>query len=213
MRARLLVFMGYLIASVFPCLAQMISQPGLPVEIGDASLDMSATTKEAYLQFMVTNFARDPLRRIGMGVLVRNRQDHPIAFQIAPFEVNIAPGSCETVRLRLGNQLYVEDRLFNFTSAVTEVQTDSEAWQQTLSPLQLALALKRADPIPIAAAPTATALASQCPGLCWDCRQMAACICGQQTGCVKDFKCSLSTCECSFTCNSQPGCTPPSGCP
>ena len=48
-----------------------------------------------------------------------------------------------------------------------------------------------------------TAVASDCPGLCAECRSLALSICGGN--CVANFACSLSQCSCGFSC--KPNCT------
>ncbi len=193
-----------------PCEGQVLKQPGLPFEIDGSSLHMNRVTKEVNFNFKLANRTSDPLRQIVLTVLVKNAKGNPLAFQRSVQKVDVAPGTEKRFTLRLSNLLYVDpvEGPVRFAAAIEGARTEGAAWTQSLSPLEFMTALRAGGFVPVNQAPVGAFQEAGCEGICLECAQLAKCLCGSGSGvtCVKDFNCSKSTCECSFTCTNSSGC-------
>ena len=185
--------------------ARIVPQPDLPFEITSVSHSSDIVTRDSSLRYSVTNRGGYPLTQLSLLIVQFDSTGKIRAVQKTGQALDVAPGKSSQRDLRLSNLLYANPTTdyAEFAVAVMEAQTGPLAWRQSLPLNELTIALNAAAPVPVEQADVV--VASECPGICLECRDLANSLCGP--GCTQSFACSRSTCSCSFTC--RPGCNPP----
>ena len=190
--------------------AQVLSQPGLPIEITDVSLQSDIVTRETTLHYSVMNRAQEPLKQLSFFIVAFDSSGDVEGGQAACEAADVAPGAIQVRTLRLGNLLYLDpnEDYARVVVSVEGARTERAAWASTLEPTQVVAAMRDGDTAPVGRAGLGSlgTLAATCPltfcDSCFD-KAIAACKCG-----IKSFSCITNgSCTCSFTCQDRtPGC-------
>jgi hypothetical protein len=119
--------------------------------------------------------------------------------------LDVPPGESAERELRLSNLLYTNrfEDYGDFAVAVMTARTGPLTWKQAVPLPQMASAIRDGTPVPLESTDIVTT-ASECPGICLECRDRALQLCG--VGCIQHFACNRTACSCEFTC--KPNCKP-----
>jgi len=179
--------------------AEVLSQPGLPVEISDADPSSNIVEQVTTVDYTVTNRGTDPLTHITLLVVLFDPYGNVKGGQLTCEHLTLAAGQQERRLLRLSNLLYV-DRTEDYARIVLAVQgagTDGRYWKLATPFPELLAAMRSGSPLP--AALEDVVKTGSCPaGWCADCFNDAQDACGKG---IKSYSCEINAkCVCSFSC-------------
>lgn len=207
----------------FTLSARAVPQPGLPLEVTGVFADSDPAARETTISFKLSNQTGGTLKRLKTKILWLDDDKKVLGGQMTTRILDIPNGSSQMIQqtIRIQPQTYFDRG--EFVLVVLEVSSESSAWQPTMSNKEITAAMKNSKPVPMRGSSqihssslvegtdgSARCLSASNAALpqggcgtdfCVQCHILAVDDCN---GCILSYHCNGTTCDCSFTCRTDP---------
>lgn len=203
--------------------ARAVAQPGLPLEIAGIFADSNPVAKETSLFFKLTNHTGETLRHLSTKVLWLDDNGKVLGGQITNQVLDTPNEATQTIHEIIRIQPQKHSDSGEFVLVVTELKSDSLIWTPAMPFQDVTKAMKSHKPVPVMASsrienacsdergaiPVQSLAALPAPQTCGQpdfCTQCHIQAMDDCNDCLLSFHCVASTCECSYTCRTDPPC-------